>query len=329
MDPQSASRRSSEPYSNVCGTPYPSIARLFVGGLAPEVTESQLYNYFRKFGVLTECEIPKTIRSKKKKFGYVSFMHETTAQNVLKVSNHEILGSLIEVEPALSTVEIFHEQLRKSNCKLFVSGDLIAIADPSTIFNEISPFGEVDKVKKLRTDKRSFNSCFVTMKTIADAEYLLEQKSLVLPSLQKVTFKRFVPRGRSDDEDTQQQSEVLGQESNPSRLTTSDSFMKKGSSSSHKMFPQDLVKSSHNWSQIVSSQGIIVRPGLNITGNTQQNGFVNDQSKNRSSGRLPKARLVSLDQIDLQSIQNMDSNLRYNVLPSQMMTTYKRIVLQH
>ncbi len=328
MDPQSASKRSSEPYSNVGRAPCPTIARLFVGGLAPEVTESQLYNYFRKFGVLTECEIPKATRGKKNKFGYIAFQNNHYTAAALNYPRHILQGSAIQVEPALSTLEIFHEQLRKSKSKLFVSGDSIAAAELSVIFHEISAYGRVEKVKKLRTDKKSFNSCFVTMKTIADAEYLLEQKSLVLPSLQKVTFKRFVPRGRSDDEDTQQKSEVLRQESNPSWLTTSDSFRQKGSSL-HTVSPKNLVTPSNSWSLIVPSQWISVRPGLAITGITAGTGFANYQhTKNSPNGRVPRARLVSIDQIDLRCIQNTDSNLRYNLARSQMMFTYKRIVLQ-
>jgi RNA recognition motif-containing protein len=293
--------------------------RLFVGGLVPEVTESQLYNYFRKFGVLTECDIPKTIRGKKKKFGYISFSQEIDAQTVLQSENHYILGSPIQVELALSTLDIFHEQLRKSKCKLFVSGDLIAGSDAAIIYKEISTFGVVEKVKKLRTDKKSFNSCFVTMKSIADAEYLLEQKSLVLPTLMKVTFKRFVPRGRGEDQDLEDD----GESSSPIQKV----HCQLNYQVQDKLDTTNLLTQVAQNANSIEQKVIFLRQGLSITLSPANSWTADSQQYHcPPQKKINKAQLISLEFIDIQSIQNFESNLRYNVAARIASTTYKGIV---
>jgi len=303
---------------------------LFIGGLVPEVTESQLYNYFRKFGVLTECEIPKTIRGKKKRFGYISFARDRDAKAVLHLDHHLVLGSPVQVELALSTLAIFHEQLRKSKCKLFVSGDLISLADPNIIMEELSVYGQVEKVKKLRTDKKSFNSCFVTMKSIADAEYLLEQKSLVLPTLQKVTFKRFVPRGRNDDDEEQQEQgeieELRQQIYNQTHHHDADYS---------KTAPLHTEFASYEyWNPRVAEsdfirefQPIQMRQGLKIRACHDLKGHFSRQQNYSPSNGLRSARLISLEIMNLESIQDVENNLRYNLSARTANSTYKGIVL--
>src|SRR3990167_2139367 len=323
MDPRTTQHRLVKASVDCKASEAAPARRLFVGGLVPEVTESHLYDYFRKFGVLTECEIPKTIRGKKKKFGYVSFMRDCDAETTLRISNHEILGSHIQLEFALSTVEIFHEQLRKSKCKLFVSGDLIASLDPAVIYREISAFGHVEKVKKLRTDKKSFNSCFVTMKTVSDAEFLLQQKSLVLPILQKVTFKRFVPRGRSEHEEMHDPSGSMGY-----------AF---GSSEGLEAIPsteskiQTLLPRHPILKQDAQHTAVKLRRGLSIALNTSE--FTHKQANtvgtSHTIGSPPQAKLISLEAVDLLRIQNSEHNLRYNISISRPVFTYKGVVLQH
>jgi RNA recognition motif. (a.k.a. RRM, RBD, or RNP domain) len=331
MDHHSTSRgllkTSKKPITSTSSEP----TRLFVGGLVPEVTESQLYNYFRKFGVLTECEIPKTIRGKKKRFGYISFARDRDARAVLQLEHHLVLGSPVQVELALSTLEIFHEQLRKSKCKLFVSGDLIALADPNNIFEELSNYGEVEKVKKLRTDKKSFNSCFVTMKSIADAEYLLEQKSLVLPTLQKVTFKRFVPRGRTDDGDEEQLElgglEVISIENNNSTYYK-DADDSKTATLLNEFAPFKNKNTRVAEGDCIRDSNIIhMREGLFIRKGHDLNGQMVTKQNYHSSHGWRSARLISLEIINLQSIQDVENNLRYNLSARNAYSTYKGIVL--
>ena len=324
MDPRTTQHRLVKASVDCKASEAAPARRLFVGGLVPEVTESHLYDYFRKFGVLTECEIPKTIRGKKKKFGYVSFMRDCDAETTLRISNHEILGSHIQLEFALSTVEIFHEQLRKSKCKLFVSGDLIASLDPAVIYREISAFGHVEKVKKLRTDKKSFNSCFVTMKTVSDAEFLLQQKSLVLPILQKVTFKRFVPRGRSEQEETLDPfgsvNHMLEQAEGLETFISSDF-------ESQRLLTKNTLHTKHR-----SAAPIRLRPGLMIGAtHSPTNTYLLGDTLTTYLGvvRPLKAKLISLEEVDLQIIQNSEQNLRYNISISRPVFTYKGAILQH
>src|SRR3990167_3650354 len=323
MDRQTNQQRFDTAYSSFNANEPTKTRRLFVGGLMPDVTESHLYDYFRKFGVLTECEIPHTIRGKKKKFGYVSFLKKYDAESILQMP-HEILGSKVQLEFALSTVEIFHEQLRKSKCKLFVSGDLIASLDPAVIYREISAFGHVEKVKKLRTDKKSFNSCFVTMKTVSDAEFLLQQKSLVLPILQKVTFKRFVPRGRSEQEETLDPfgsvNHMLEQAEGLETFISSDF-------ESQRLLTKNTLHTKHR-----SAAPIRLRPGLMIGAtHSPTNTYLLGDTLTTYLGvvRPLKAKLISLEEVDLQIIQNSEQNLRYNISISRPVFTYKGAILQH
>jgi RNA recognition motif. (a.k.a. RRM, RBD, or RNP domain) len=289
--------------------------RLFVGGLPLEVTESQLYNYFRKFGVLSKCEIPITARTKKKKFAYVEFLSMRDALAVLELPNHDILGASLKLEKAMSTMEIFQEQLQKSNCKLFMSGDLIASIDPIVISEQISVFGQVERVKKLRSATKTFNSCFVTMKSIADAEYLLEQKSLVLPILQKVTFKSFVPRVRSNED------VPLVEDLEWSRADVTSSSTNRPST--RICLRQFNYSTSDRFGE--SQRALSIRPGLWIISNIPRCGLKHSFEPDCSTYlEHTPLKNPSPGLSDVNHIRHLDNNLRYNLgtLPQLLRTNF-------
>jgi RNA recognition motif-containing protein len=290
---------------------------LFVGGLPLQVTESQLYNYFRKFGDVSRCEIPSFNETKKKKFALVEFISPFDALAVLKVPQHTFIGTLVKIEKAMSASELFEKQLQASNCKLFVSGDLIARTNSLVIFQQISTLGQVERVKKVKCASKTFNSCFVTMKSIADAEYLLEQKSLVLPILKKVTFKRFVPRSRKG----------MDSSINKEPVQSGPCFDSKKSN------PQ-LVGEGSIQTQNISDQEcfgirrtIVIRPGLCIVSNIRH-----DKNEKHQANRLYLLghNLLQGDsskQNKSIGIRNLDRNLRFNIsgIPSTSITNYHNI----
>jgi RNA recognition motif-containing protein len=289
---------------------------LFVGGLPLQVTESQLYNYFRKFGKLSKCEIPIATQAKKKKFAFVEIVNLDYALTILEVQQHVILGTTVKVERALSTLEIFHKQLEASKCKLFVSGDMIARTNSLVISKELSDLGQVERVKKLKCASKTFNSCFVTMKSIADAEYLLEQKSLVLPTLKKVTFKRFVPRVRKnlDDSITEDMQKPIPNMTLPksSPQLTNESF---------KETQNNAQERFHG-----IKRTIVIRPGLCIVSNIRQNWLDIQEAKRLTLLGHKSHTGSSSQQSEFNYIRNLDRNLRFNIsgLPSFLRTkTFK------
>jgi RNA recognition motif-containing protein len=285
--------------------------KLFVGGIDPTLTESQLYNYFRKFGVLTEFVPPKSTKRRKMKFNYVTYLRHEDTQSVLNQANHNINGFSIQVEPALSTTEIFNEQLRKLNSKLFVSGNLIGTADPQTISQELSIFANVRKVKKIRTDIKSFNSCFVTMQSIADAEYLLEQKSLVLPTLQRVTFRRYVPRGGVSAEVTAENKRLAkARQKSPYRLVCE----------SLKEFHQDTPCAS----QVDTT--ITIRAGLMIV-KAPSNLCTFRNSALHTTVVFKEDRKLLLIENKNQSILDLEEPIRFNISYKRPLSSYKGIIL--
>jgi RNA recognition motif-containing protein len=277
--------------------------RLFVGRLPLQITESQLYNYFRKFGELSRCEIPTTTQTKKKQFAFVEFVSLRDALAVLDMPQHFILGTPVKLERAMSTLEIFQKQLQASKCKLFVSGDLIAKTNSVVISKEISALGQVERVKKLKCASKTFNSCFVTMKSIADAEYLLEQKSLVFPTLKQITFKRFVPRVSKRvnsplPEDCQQPISNLAL-SAIKYLPIQESFRHAQKIPAEKFYSNQRT--------------IVIRPGLWIVSNNKQDW--EDSYKPTGLTTLDNQSFVDSSSMQGENkyLRNIDLNLRFNI----------------
>jgi RNA recognition motif. (a.k.a. RRM, RBD, or RNP domain) len=167
--------------------------RLYVGGILPEITESQLYNYFRKFGDVTRVEISQTSKGKSKRFGYVTLQSRIMVESLLKIK-HKLSGIELRVEIAMGADQVAHKQLSKNELKLFVTGLVLKHASPFSVLQAFSKCADVTKVKLMRTDKKKLACCFITLANHADVKYLLEQKSLVLENFGTLVFHRFLPR---------------------------------------------------------------------------------------------------------------------------------------
>ena len=169
-------------------------SKLFVGGLLPETTESQLYNYFRKFGPILEVSICRNKRNHSKRFGYVTFACHSSARQVCRSQTHLIDHKILTVQLAFSHEELVDKHLRACGSKVYVFGSAVSNKPALHIYNLLSSLGPVKKVVKLKSKGQYLNSCFVTFGDENLARSLIQQKSLVLPNLQTILFKSFIPR---------------------------------------------------------------------------------------------------------------------------------------
>jgi heterogeneous nuclear ribonucleoprotein A1/A3 len=99
VDVKRAVPRSQAP-ANTSGGGRQESKKIFVGGLSPEVTETEFNEYFAKFGTLQDSIVmydKKTSRSRG--FGFVTFETEEGVQAVLN-AEHEIMGKWVEIKRA-------------------------------------------------------------------------------------------------------------------------------------------------------------------------------------------------------------------------------------
>ncbi|KAL5103604.1 DAZ-associated protein 1 [Taenia crassiceps] len=79
-----------------------SITTIFVGGLRPSHTESQLCQYFSQYGTVTRCHILKSRRTGESRgFGFVTFQEAAEASRAFINSQHFIEGNSVQVNPAV------------------------------------------------------------------------------------------------------------------------------------------------------------------------------------------------------------------------------------
>ena len=76
--------------------------KVFVGGLAHEVTQSDLVDFFSQFGPVSSTMImTDRATGRSRGFGFVTFADAGAAQTVLQIKNHAIQGKMAEVKPAV------------------------------------------------------------------------------------------------------------------------------------------------------------------------------------------------------------------------------------
>jgi RNA recognition motif-containing protein len=90
VDPKSAHRRDQ------------ALARkVFVGGLDTEVTDTELHEYFSKFGKIAQIEAPMDkIKQKRRPFCFILFENEQSAEEVLQQQRHTLNGKSIDCKRA-------------------------------------------------------------------------------------------------------------------------------------------------------------------------------------------------------------------------------------
>ncbi|VDO08087.1 unnamed protein product [Rodentolepis nana] len=112
--------------------------KIFVGGLNWETKETDLENYFSKYGKVTRCIIKvDRFTGNSRGFGFVTFDNEESVNKVLSVSDHKLMNKRIDPKRAKPSREVIR--------KIFVGG-----IDPDlpeeTIKEYFSQFGVVENL---------------------------------------------------------------------------------------------------------------------------------------------------------------------------------------
>lgn len=101
-DDQNAFSRSN---SSSHGSPGPTPIRtkkIFVGGLASTVTETDFKNYFDQFGTITDVVVMYDHNTQRPRgFGFITFDSEEAVEKVLHKTFHELNGKMVEVKRAV------------------------------------------------------------------------------------------------------------------------------------------------------------------------------------------------------------------------------------
>ncbi|KAL8103277.1 heterogeneous nuclear ribonucleoprotein 1-like isoform X2 [Apium graveolens] len=88
---------------SVQGSPGPTrTKKIFVGGLASTVTESDFKNYFDQFGTITDVVVMYDHNTQRPRgFGFITFDSEEAVDRVLLRTFHELNGKMVEVKRAV------------------------------------------------------------------------------------------------------------------------------------------------------------------------------------------------------------------------------------
>ncbi|KAA8526582.1 hypothetical protein F0562_008215 [Nyssa sinensis] len=99
-DDQNTMSRSS---SSIQGSPGPGRTRkIFVGGLASTVTESDFKKYFEQFGTITDVVVMYDHNTQRPRgFGFITYDSEDAVDKVLLRTFHELNGKMVEVKRAV------------------------------------------------------------------------------------------------------------------------------------------------------------------------------------------------------------------------------------
>lgn len=94
---------SASPYAAMGANvnPYSNNRKVFIGGLDPSFPDSQLREYFSKFGKIDEIDLPyDKEKNERRPFCFISFQTEQAAQEVLQLQRHTIGDISVDVKRA-------------------------------------------------------------------------------------------------------------------------------------------------------------------------------------------------------------------------------------
>lgn len=99
-DDQNISNRSN---GSIHGSPGPTrTKKIFVGGLASTVTESDFKKYFDQFGTITDVVVMYDHNTQRPRgFGFITYDSEEAVDKVLYKTFHELNGKMVEVKRAV------------------------------------------------------------------------------------------------------------------------------------------------------------------------------------------------------------------------------------
>ncbi|KAI3466440.1 hypothetical protein Pfo_023103 [Paulownia fortunei] len=88
---------------SIQGSPGPGrTKKIFVGGLASTVTESDFKNYFDQFGTITDVVVMYDHNTQRPRgFGFITYDSEDAVDGVLHKTFHELNGKMVEVKRAV------------------------------------------------------------------------------------------------------------------------------------------------------------------------------------------------------------------------------------
>ncbi|KDO78485.1 hypothetical protein CISIN_1g011518mg [Citrus sinensis] len=89
--------------SSIHGSPGPArTKKIFVGGLASTVTESDFKKYFDQFGIITDVVVMYDHNTQRPRgFGFITYDSEEAVDKVLLKTFHELNGKMVEVKRAV------------------------------------------------------------------------------------------------------------------------------------------------------------------------------------------------------------------------------------
>ncbi|KAL9224917.1 hypothetical protein vseg_000897 [Gypsophila vaccaria] len=150
-DQQILSRNSN----SIQGSPGPGrTKKIFVGGLASTVTESDFKNYFDKFGNITDVVVMYDHNTQRPRgFGFITYDSEEAVDRVLHKTFHELNGKMVEVKRAVP------KELSPSPIRSPVVGYNYGMSRASNFINSyaqgynVSPIGGYGRLSPLVTGR--------------------------------------------------------------------------------------------------------------------------------------------------------------------------------
>ncbi|GFP83656.1 heterogeneous nuclear ribonucleoprotein 1 [Phtheirospermum japonicum] len=102
-DDQILTNRNTGSNNSVQGSPGPGrTKKIFVGGLASTVTETDFKNYFSQFGTITDVVVMYDHNTQRPRgFGFITYDSEDAVDRVLHKTFHELNGKMVEVKRAV------------------------------------------------------------------------------------------------------------------------------------------------------------------------------------------------------------------------------------
>lgn len=123
--------------SSIQGSPGPGrTKKIFVGGLASTVTESEFKKYFDQFGTITDVVVMYDHNTQRPRgFGFITYDSEEAVDRVLHKTFHELSGKMVEVKRAVP------KELSPSPNRSPLVGYNYGLGRPNNLLNSTYPQG--------------------------------------------------------------------------------------------------------------------------------------------------------------------------------------------
>eukprot|EP00002_Diphylleia_rotans_P010824 TRINITY_DN213_c0_g2_i1.p1 TRINITY_DN213_c0_g2~~TRINITY_DN213_c0_g2_i1.p1 ORF type:complete len:632 (+),score=141.46 TRINITY_DN213_c0_g2_i1:62-1957(+) len=172
-------------------------ASLYVGNLRPDVTETDLYQFFNSVAFVTSTRVCRdSITRASLNYGYVNFASTQDAQRVLESLNFAPLGG----QPCRLMWSQRDPALRKSGLGNIFIKNLDRSIDDKALYDTFSTFGKIVSCKIQRDDsQQSLGYGYVQYENEADAQKVIDSVNGMLINDIKVVVTKFVPRKKPSE----------------------------------------------------------------------------------------------------------------------------------